>query len=302
MFVWFVFFIRKNVVNLHHCSTKIRNIMKKSLSIIIAAVFVFIASSCNKNSGKDSVADTFFEEPESDVVNVDIESYVFDSNDKDARVKVHSYIEVPKADNDVLKDIRKSVLEFLGRGGNTPREVFDSHVKSAEEELALSPEDLTDDEEWNASLYSEVYDSISANLVCQYFIQYSNYGYFYAAGAAHGIYGTGYYIFDLSTGKKLTETDVFSDISKVERLLKTEGLQNYLKEEGISENETDISKSEIKPNGNFGVTRTHLVYQYAPYEIACYATGAPALRVAKESVKPYMKKNTAIYKYWFGEE
>lgn len=279
-----------------------QHIMRKMFFAILVATLLYIACSCN-NNGDGSPTDTIIEEPVSDVVNVDLENHVFDRDDKEARVKLHVYMDVPKADNEALMKIRKSVLGFLNPKGVTPREAFDNYAATNIGNLALDPADFADEEEGIPEyLYSEVTDSITPNMITRYFIQYHNFGTFYAAGAAHGTYGFGYHIFDLETGKRLTEKDVFTDVKQIERLLRTEGFQGYLKEEGISESETDVSKSEITANGNFGVTPAGLVYQYALYEVACYATGAPELRLSKESVKPYMKKDSPLYKYWFGEE
>ena len=275
-------------------------IIMKKIIFCLALTTLFLTTACNKKAQQNS--DTVAIEPTSDFINVDFENFVFDENVEESRVKVHVYADIPKADNDALKKIRNSVIDFIYKKGDTPKEAFNNYAKSCVAYFAITPDDFSDDFSDDPMMHSEIFDSITPTIVNQYFIQYCNNNYTYGAGAAHEMYGIGYYIFDLETGNRLEEKDVFTNTKKIENLLKTEGYQNYLKDAGLSESETDIQKSSIVVNENFGVTSTDLLYQYNPYEITCYAEGAPLFRISKESVKPYLKKGTAIYKYWFGEE
>lgn len=197
---------------------------------------------------------------------MNLEKFVFNKTDKEKNVSVRVYMEIPKTDNDVSDRIRKSLLALINEEGDYSR------------------------------------DSIWMDMETPQFIQFGDFSNMYMAGAAHGIYGFGYYIFDLETGKQLDEDDIFTDRDQITKLLRTEGLARFMKEEGGDGEMEDISKEAILADGNFRISGDELMYQFNPYEIGSYALGALTFYLKKESVKPYMKPGTSIYRYWFGEK
>ena len=83
------------------------------------------------------------------------------------------------------------------------------------------------------------------------------------AGAAHGIYGKRVYLFDVKTGQRLHQHDIFKQ---------SEAFRQTIIEH-ITDKE-DIWISSVKLNDNFDITPDGtVVYYYNPYEIACFARG-----------------------------
>lgn len=119
-----------------------------------------------------------------------------------------------------------------------------------------------------------------------------------SGGAMHPEWGESSYVFDLSTGKTISEDDVFDNSNDSRTAIATKLyslLKAYLKEEEDTE-DVDVS---MMLNGNFYFTKDEVIYRYAPYEVAYYAAGEPELSLMKDWLKPYLKVDGVLYKYWF---
>ncbi len=119
-----------------------------------------------------------------------------------------------------------------------------------------------------------------------------------SGGAMHPEWGESSYVFDLSTGKTISEDDVFDNSNESRTAIANKLyslLKAYLKEEETTE-DVDVS---MMLNGNFYFTKDELIYRYAPYEVAYYAAGEPELSLSKDWLKPYLKVDGVLYKYWF---
>ena len=122
-----------------------------------------------------------------------------------------------------------------------------------------------------------------------------------SGGAMHPEWGESSYVFDLSTGKTILEDDVFDNSNESRTAIATKLhslLKAYLKEEEDETEDVDVS---LMLNGNFYFTKDELIYRYAPYEVAYYAAGEPELSLTKDWLKPYLKVDGVLYKYWFGK-
>lgn len=125
----------------------------------------------------------------------------------------------------------------------------------------------------------------------------------YISHAAHGYYSTIYKVFDLKTGSPLKEGDIFkltpSNVKAInallhksfEALVASDTANRYGPESGWW-------PDSIAMNGNFGILKESIIYHYNPYEAGCYAAGALDLEILSYELEPYLKKNTAVYKYW----
>ena len=113
--------------------------------------------------------------------------------------------------------------------------------------------------------------------------QLSTYGY---TGGAHGIDSEKGMTFDLSSGRLITENDLFIREYKPElsRIL-TAHLQ-----ESVSE---DIYESlfikAIEPNGNFVIAPEGMTYIYNRYEIGPYVSGIVRVTVPWEELEGLMR-------------
>ena len=94
------------------------------------------------------------------------------------------------------------------------------------------------------------------------------------AGGAHGMTTKTNYVFDIKTGKILTEEDVFG--KGFERKITKQLIEkaNILRAKGELPEEDELYNSwNIIPNGNFALTDSSVIYTFNPYEIAPYCYG-----------------------------
>lgn len=119
-------------------------------------------------------------------------------------------------------------------------------------------------------------------------------------GGAHGLSNLTYLIFDLKTGKKVTEKDIFVDnYSKaLAELLKVRIVEQSKEDENlqpiISLEDTDFWVDAIKPNGNFYITDESVNYVFNPYEIAPYYMGQTEVVIPFDRLKDLFKPNSVI--------
>ncbi len=105
------------------------------------------------------------------------------------------------------------------------------------------------------------------------------------SGGAHGMTTKTNYVFDIKTGKELTEEDIFGKgfERKVGKLLTEKA--NILREEGKLPAENEFYNNwNIVPNGNFALTDSSVIYTFNPYEIAPYCYGAIDIEIKKSTV------------------
>lgn len=117
--------------------------------------------------------------------------------------------------------------------------------------------------------------------------------------AAHPFWYVRHAAFSLKTGLRISQEDIFLDSEEVWMTVGNklgELLSEYL--DGGMPSASGITML----NDNFYIDKNELVYCYSPYEVAYYAVGAPELKLSKNWLKPYMKKDSELYKYWFGEK
>lgn len=94
------------------------------------------------------------------------------------------------------------------------------------------------------------------------------------AGGAHGMTTKTNYVFDIKTGRILTEEDIFGKgfERRVSKLLTEKA--NILREEDKLPAEDEFYNNwNIVPNGNFALTDSSVIYTFNPYEIAPYCYG-----------------------------
>ncbi|MDR1678339.1 MAG: RsiV family protein [Prevotellaceae bacterium] len=117
------------------------------------------------------------------------------------------------------------------------------------------------------------------------------------SGGAHGLENTQFLVFDLETGNKLTQRDLFEEgyEPRLAELLK----QQIMVDKGFESEEQMLfngyfSLENIKANENFSLENEGITYIFNPYEIASYATGATVVSIPYEKIKPLLKKDSPI--------
>ena len=99
---------------------------------------------------------------------------------------------------------------------------------------------------------------------------------------AHGMTTKTNYVFDIKTGRRLTEEDVFGKgfERKVNKSLTEKA--NVLRSEGKLPKEDNFYNNwNILPNGNFALTDSSVIYTFNPYEIAPYCHGIIDIEIMK---------------------
>ncbi|MDD6207826.1 MAG: DUF3298 and DUF4163 domain-containing protein [Clostridiales bacterium] len=114
-------------------------------------------------------------------------------------------------------------------------------------------------------------------------------GYEYPAGAAHGMPYNVSYTFDLNTGELLTLSDLFSVNDKAVQKLIVSAASETINKNPVEywDNAINIVKESASiQNTNFYLDKNGVVFYYAPYELAPYASGTQFFTV------PFTTKDT----------
>jgi hypothetical protein len=109
--------------------------------------------------------------------------------------------------------------------------------------------------------------------------------YFYTYGAAHPNSGRTHLNFDLSTGKLLQLTDLFSE--KNIQKLSVLGEKKFIAQYGSEW--WDFEPGNFKLARNFSLTAKGITFHYNTYEIGSYANGAPSFFIPYTEIKKLMK-------------
>ena len=98
----------------------------------------------------------------------------------------------------------------------------------------------------------------------------------------HGMNTKTNYVFNLKTGKLLTEEDLFGkDFERKIQKRLTEKANILRQQDMLPEEDIFYSNSNITPNGNFAITDTSIIYTFNPYEIAPYVYGIIDIEITK---------------------
>ncbi|MCE5331836.1 MAG: RsiV family protein [Bacteroidales bacterium] len=119
-------------------------------------------------------------------------------------------------------------------------------------------------------------------------------------GGAHGLSNVNYFNFDLRTGKKITEKELFKDdyATKLSELIKVRIVEQSIEDQDsdtiLNLEDTDFWVDAIKPNGNFYITDESINYIFNPYEIAPYYMGQTEVIIPFYRLKDILKPNNVI--------
>lgn len=125
-----------------------------------------------------------------------------------------------------------------------------------------------------------------------YSVSFENY-----TGGAHGSHSFTNFTIDMTTGKRITEEDLFTDEYQdtLASLLVSEiAKKNNITETKELENMGYFSVDEIYPNNNFYIDDTGITYTFNEYEIAAYALGATEVHLTFDQIKTLLKEGNPI--------
>ncbi|MBR0072779.1 MAG: DUF3298 domain-containing protein [Bacteroidales bacterium] len=274
--------------------------MKKTTKHLIALTAAVLALfGCNNNNSAEGYTDTgsiVEETPQEIAYNT------YSGGDSNQTYIVSMDITLPEKDNDeVVEAIRSQLLGIMDApsASTDPQAIVNRKVQQKKIELTEMSSELTsfldDEENYRPQLVFQM--QLSHMSTNKYFMTFVLHGYEYGGGA-HGGSGLSYLVFDMSTGKQISEKDITTNKSAITNLLRTTALREYKRNNPEFE---VFEVDNITANGNFFITPDSLIYQYGEYEIAAYCFGRPTFRLNKKEVKPYINPESAVYKYWFGE-
>jgi hypothetical protein len=113
------------------------------------------------------------------------------------------------------------------------------------------------------------------------------------AGGAHGISSDFLFVFSSLSGRRLSLSDVFHDVNKLNQIA-----EKYFREQNIHEKNRSLplgdyhfhfENNQFALNQNFLLTSEGLWVQYNPYEIGSYVIGAPSVRIPYDAIRSLLK-------------
>lgn len=266
---------------------------KSAITLLTASMLVF---SCNQQQNNPTA------EPEEEQQETprEITYTTYSAGDSNDAYVIKMEVMLPERENDqAVEIIRKTLMGFFDApNANDPQTALNREVQKLKIHYTENHNQMVEDGFWDEnppqlenhtsithlSTYKDIMTFVVSNSVYE--------------GGAHGGFNKAYMLFDLNTGDLISEKDFITNKSAVSNLLRTKALKEYTRENP----EFDVfDKDNITANGNFFITPDSIVYQYSEYEIAAYCFGRPMFRLHKNEMKPYIKTDSPIYKYWFGE-
>ena len=285
--------------------------MKKIHYIFFAILLSAVVCSCksktaeptaDENEAKiEEVANASL--PESDTVTVEEEAFELKMKTyrvvKSAKGCSFTYHAVLPADTDnkAILAIRDDVLGEISDGVDVTADFKRSAAKS----VSMYQEAVADSTDEYFEYFEEYdLDSIYPVFVADGFITMAFYSFYEISTAPRNAMEYHYKMYDLATGKRMTEKDIFSDTRKAKNIIEkfiwdqTEPWQN-----GDEDDASQITNEEVF-NGNYYVSedKFFVCYNSSVY----FIPGGIDIEIPKESLKPYLKKDCPLYRYWFGEE
>ncbi|MBR4803855.1 MAG: DUF3298 domain-containing protein [Bacteroidales bacterium] len=265
---------------------------------LIPATILFVG--CNRQS--TNIENT--EDEDTEVSEKPITFQTFSAKESNNAIDIDFEATLPEPDGDqVLTNICTDLLSVFRYSSSIsdPQAILDRKLQ--EEKIRLTEiynemlESSLDDPFGYEVPQMTLYENISHVSSNKYFMTFAITDMMYEGGA-HGGSGKTYKTYDMTTGYLLDENSFLTNKSAVSNLLRTKALKEYTRENP----DFDVfDKDNISANGNFLITPDSIVYQFGEYEIAAYCYGRPAFRLNKNDVKPYIKPNSPVYLYWFGE-
>ncbi len=268
---------------------------KYSIVLILSVLMLIAFNSCKQNTIKTDEHDL-------------TKRFYLSTDTSKGSLKVDIHVEIPVdfADKKVLDSIRATIIanlfgeKYISHANDSILGLFVSEISidyKANNEPLLEKLDSASSYSFNNDHNIEGFSLLNDKNIYSYGIDRYVY-----MGGAHGLSNRTYFNFNLKTGKKITEKDLFKDGS-------TKALSELIKvlivEQSKETNEagtplidnlddTDFWTDSIKPNANFYITDESINYVFNPYEIAPYYIGQTEVSLTFDRIKDLLKPNNPI--------
>lgn len=204
------------------------------------------------------------------------------------------------SDKDVLHTLQGSVLsdvfgvEYVGASPMTVMEAY-GH------ELAMDFKDTYSSFEPGFTCVQQCSFELKGEITSQNenadILAYKIYTYSYMGGA-HGVGNTLYRNYSMTTGKAVSEDDIF--LPGYQEALTGKMLESLMASDESVNSMDDLKivyfVEGIRPNGNFYFTGDGITYVFNPYEAAAYARGIVEITLSKEELLPLLKSDLPFWK------
>ncbi|MDR2962177.1 MAG: RsiV family protein [Bacteroidales bacterium] len=224
--------------------------MKKNLNLAIALFFCALLGACSQKPLQFESTQIQFGVETDTAVSIPVRS-------------INISFETPIAgSNTALQQIREQIISAVF-GFPTDSIVTDSTLLVAllfDLDSVPAPDSLATNFEYSAT------GTVIFNNEKILSYEVSSYSY---SGGAHGTDWVQYLVFDLKTGNRLAENDVFK--GDYETVLTQFFIAQLASEDGFE----NFEKENIRPNNNFFMDDKGVTYVFNRYEIACGACGGP---------------------------
>lgn len=212
----------------------------------------------------------------------------------DANLAVSIYFKLPKQNvgagiDSIYRDLVRGYVGDSDREIQSGIEIFADSIEADYYQMKLEmPASLS-------FLSVEYYDSTYPVYTKGDILEYSNCLYV-DEGGAHGSYHSAYKAYSISTGRILSENDIFDMTEKNEKAIIAELIADFKR--GYDDVDLWCTEDDFL-NGNFMIADDGVYYQYEPMDLAPDYVGAPRLRLSKEFLKPYVRKDGPLYGCWY---
>lgn len=240
----------------------------------------------------------------------------FDSNSDTTGLAIYANLVLPPTeDNDsVQRDAERTAAEYIirkyfdkkykyGDDIDTCITKYCQKIKKQYDSFAKNNPENPDKLCWEHNCFVDFdYDTYGWEIMT---FSFSYYDY---RGGENAIERNEYLTFDSKTGKPLGENDIFKEIKEnvgkesTNRAILTNLLRKELEKKcrhSSNLNIKDFNISNIKPNGNFQITPTSIIYHYVTGEIAPRILGPQMIEIDKSKLLEIVNPESPLYIFWF---
>ncbi|MCF2657914.1 DUF3298 domain-containing protein [Parabacteroides distasonis] len=268
--------------------------------VLLFCLSVLLMTNCQMNTKNGTKNDIAF-----DSIQVDLSYHLLDNSENpNCNLQVHFVYPVRVADNTHLEAIQKQfIVSYFGENyeSMSPQEA----VRKYQEDYLAMYKELEEDFEKDRkdsdnpvgawySYYESSTDAIVFNRmgILSYTVRFENY-----TGGAHGGHSYNNYVIDLSTGKAITEEDIFiKDYQdKLAQIIVNQlAKDNHVEDPKELENVGFFSVEDIFPNGNFLIHEQGITYYFNEYEIAPYVIGLVQVDLPYSDIRHLLQPESII--------
>ena len=210
------------------------------------------------------------------------ERNISSDNNSLVEVNIPKAIENPEIAHSINSEIEQLVIDALimGEQGDTQVKTIEESIIAFNQEYEAFKADFPESSQiWEAQIDGEVLFQ-SSEIISISITSYAN------TGGAHGILNISFLNFNSSTGKRISNKNLFTDIAGFKTLAET-----YFKK-AIKENDVLFKQDKFQLPINIGYTEDGLVLLYNTYEIAPYSTGIIEFEIPFKDIESYLVFNS----------